>query len=142
MKILLLGATGNLGRRLVPALLAHNHTITLLIRPSSVSKLPTIFSPSLLPLISSIVEGDATNSSDVKKAMIENQIEGIVNVAGTQVKRGEEFLLPKIAKAVTSAAVDVGRERKRDGGRELRAWITAGLGIMKYPGTGWEIQDL
>ncbi|KAF8862876.1 hypothetical protein BDZ45DRAFT_798782 [Acephala macrosclerotiorum] len=143
MRILLLGATGNLGRRLVLALLAHNHTITLLIRPSSLSKLPSLFSPSLLSQVHTVAEGDATNAADIKKAIMENEIEGIINVAGTQVSRGEEFLLPKIAKAVTSAAVEVGRERKRDGkgGKELRAWITAGLGIMKYPGTGWEIQD-
>ncbi|CZR57960.1 uncharacterized protein PAC_07850 [Phialocephala subalpina] len=136
MRILLLGATGNLGTRLVPALLAHNHVITILIRTSSLSKLPTLFSPSLLPQISVIAEGDATNVADIKKAIVENGIEGIVNVAGTQVKKGE-FLLPKIAKAVTSAAVEVGHER----GKSLRVWITAGLGIMKYPGTGWEIQD-
>lgn len=146
MRILLLGATGNLGSRLVPALLAHHHILTILIRSSSLSKLPTLFSPSLLAQIHTIAEGDVTIAADIKKIILENDIEGIVNVAGTQVKKGE-FLLPKIAKAVMSASVEVNKERADEGkggkGKEgLRVWITAGLGIVRYPGTEYLIQDL
>jgi len=43
----------------------------------------------------------------------------------------QEFLLPKIAKAVMDAAVAVGRER----GVPLRAWLVSGMNILQYPGT-------
>jgi uncharacterized protein YbjT (DUF2867 family) len=35
MKVLLLGATGNLGSRLVPALLTHNHNVVAYVRSAS-----------------------------------------------------------------------------------------------------------
>ena len=130
MRILLLGGTGNLGLRCIPALLAHNHTLTVYIR--NIPKLQSLIS---LPLLNSvtIVQGDATDSASIKKALIEHDIEGIVDVAGNQVFPWQEFLLPKIAKAVCEAAVEVGAER---GGKPLRVWITGGMGELEYPGTG------
>jgi len=132
MRVLLLGSTGNLGRRLLPALLSYNHTVTLLIRPSSTHKLPLLFSPSLISQISGVVEGDATSVSDIRDAIEKYEIEGVVNVAGNQdrspaakKKRKEEgkgFLLERIARAVSEAAVEVGRKR----GKVLGVWITAG----------------
>lgn len=140
MRVLLLGGTGSLGRRLIPALLAHNHKLTLYLR--SPSKLTPLISPSLLAQISSIEVGDGTDSARIKQVLVEHDIEAIINVAGTQVRSWQEFLLPKIAKAVTDAAVEVSKSRIQRGERELRVWITGGLGIMKYPETGKLIQDL
>ncbi|KUJ15513.1 uncharacterized protein LY89DRAFT_783645 [Mollisia scopiformis] len=137
MRILLLGGTGNLGRRLIPALLSHNHTLTLLLR--NPSKLTSLITPNLHALISAIETGDATDAAAIKRTLVAHDIEAIINVAGDQVRSGEEWVLPKIAKAVTEAAIQVSEERGK--GRELRVWITCGLGIAAYPGTGRLIQD-
>ena len=75
--------------------------------------------------------GDATHSASIKRALVDHEIEGIVNVAGTQVPPGTEYLLPKIAKAVAVAAVAVGKDR----GTPLRAWLVSGMNILQYPGT-------
>ena len=76
--------------------------------------------------------GDATDSNAIKQAILDHDIEAIVNTAGTQVPKGQEPLLPKIAKAVTAAAIRVGEERRW---RPLRAWLVSGMGILQYPGT-------
>lgn len=128
MRVLLLGGTGNLGTRCIPALLAHKHIVTLYVR--NPSKLRLLISTSALEQ-TTIVVGDATDSAGIKQAILEHNIEAILNVAGNQVPPGQELLLPKIAKAVTDAAVAVGRER----GTPLRAWLVSGMNILRYPGT-------
>jgi uncharacterized protein YbjT (DUF2867 family) len=135
MRVLLLGATGNLGSRCIPALIAHKHILTIFVR--NPAKLRSLVSASLFERVNAIVEGDVTDSAALKKAILDHNIEGIINVAGNQVKFWEEFLLPKIARAVADAAVQVGKQR----GTPLRAWITSGLGILEYPGTNYLIQD-
>src|SRR6266536_4786028 len=127
MRVLLLRGTGNLGLRCVPALLAQNHVLTLYVR--NPQKLRSLVSPELFSLVEAVVVGDATDSAGIKKAIVDHDIEAIINVAGTQVRFWEEYLLPKIAKAVADAAIAVGKER----GRPLRVWITSGLGILEYP---------
>ncbi|KAG0645356.1 hypothetical protein D0Z07_8896 [Hyphodiscus hymeniophilus] len=128
MRVLLLGGTGNLGSRCIPAFLAHEHIVTLYVR--NPAKLQLLLSPAVLKK-TTIVTGDATDSEGIKKAILAHNIEAVINVAGTQVKPGEEPLLPKIAKAVTDAAVAVRKER----GIPLRAWLVSGLSILEYPGT-------
>jgi putative NADH-flavin reductase len=135
MRVLLLGATGNLGSRCLPALIAHRHIVTVIVR--NPAKLRSLVSASLLERINAIVEGDVTDSAALKRVLLDHDIEGIIDVAGNQVKFWEEFLLPKIARAVVDAAVLVGRQR----GKPLRAWITSGIGILQYPGTNYLIQD-
>lgn len=78
-----------------------------------------------------MVVGDATDAAGIKKAILDHDIEAIVDVAGNQVLPWKEYLLPKIAKAVTDAAIAVGKER----GRPLRAWLVSGMSILQYPGT-------
>jgi uncharacterized protein YbjT (DUF2867 family) len=136
MRVLLLGGTGNLGLRCIPALLAHKHIVTLYVR--NPSKLQLLVSPSVIEKTAVFV-GDATDPAGIKKAILDHDIEAIVNVAGTQVPPWQEPLLPKIAKAVTEAAVAVGKER----GRPLRAWLVTGLTVLLYPGTpnSYLIQD-
>ncbi len=135
MRVLLLGGTGNLGLRLIPALIAHKHILTIYVR--NISKLRSLVSAELLERAGAIVVGDATDSAALKKAILDHDIEAIVDVAGNQVLPWKEYVLPKIAKAVSDAALEVEQER----GRPLRAWVTSGMGIMKYPGTPWLIQD-
>lgn len=131
MRVLLLGATGNLGLRCIPALLAHSHTLTVYVR--NIPKLHTLVSPALISQLNAIVQGDATDAEGIKKAIREHDIEGIIDVAGNQVWPWYEYVLPAIAKAVRDAAITVGKER---GGKPLRVWVTGGMGCMEYPGSG------
>lgn len=130
MRVLLLGATGNLGLRCIPALLAHKHTLIVYIR--NVEKLHSLVSPAIISQLTAIVKGDATDSAGIKNAIIEHDIEAIIDVAGNQVLPWKEHLLPKIARAVSDAAIEAGRER----GRPLRVWVTTGIGSLEYPGSG------
>ncbi|KAK4951726.1 hypothetical protein LTR10_009645 [Elasticomyces elasticus] len=135
MRVLLLGATGNLGSRLIPALLAHRHTVTVYVR--SPDKLRGLISTALYDNIT-ITTGDAMDSAAVEAAIRANNCDAIVNTAGNRMPSGQEQILGKIAASVTSAAIRVGRER----GKPFRAWLIGGLGSLKYPGTeGWKLQD-
>lgn len=139
MRVLLLGATGNLGLRLIPALVAHGHTLIIYVR--NIPKLHSLVDSSLTshPLVT-IVPGDALDSARVKQVLIEYEVEGIINTAGTLVplwKGEDEFILPKIAHSVSDAAIEVGKER----GTPLRAWFLGGMGLLDYPGTQYQLQD-
>ena len=135
MRVLLLGATGSLGSRCLPALIAHKHVVTVFVR--NVSKFRLMMTPSLLEKVHSIVEGDVTDAAALKQALLDYDIEGIIDVAGNVSPPWKDFLLPKIATAVTEAGVAVGEKR----GKPLRAWITSALVIMKYPGTDYLVLD-
>ena len=135
MRILLLGATGNLGRRLVPALLAHGHTVTAMVR--SVDKLRSLLPQDLFSRISTI-QGDALDSAAVEAALREHNCDAVMNTAGNFVLGGKQVLGP-IATSVSTAAIRVAKNR---GGKPLRAWFIGGIGSLEYPGTGgWQIQD-
>ena len=134
MRVLLLGATGNLGLRLIPALLAHKHDVTVFVR--SVSKLKSLVSPALIAMIV-IVCGDATDSTAVKTAILENDCNVVVDTAGNQVLPWKEYQLPKIAKSVADAAVAVGRER----GKPLRAWFMGAIALLQCPGTDYLVGE-
>jgi len=97
-----------------------------------------MMSPEIIQRLESIVVGDATDSAAIAKTIRDHDIEAIIDVAGNQVLPWKEHLLPKIGKAVSDAAIAVGKER----GAPLRAWITAGIGLLKIPGTPYLIQDL
>ncbi len=104
MRVLLLGATENLGK------------VVVCVR--SLSKLQSLV-PSTVLCQLSIVVGDATDSTSIEQAIIDNDCDSVVDTAGNQVLPWKEYLLPKIARAVTEAAVEVGLAR----GRPLRAWL-------------------
>jgi uncharacterized protein YbjT (DUF2867 family) len=141
-RVLLLGATGNRGSRLLPALLAHHHTVVAMVR--SQAKLATIMAPygstrvpTPIPNLT-IIEGDATDSSAIRRALLDHDCDTIADVAGNQVAPWKDPVLERIVRAVVDAAVAVGRER----GRPLRAWIIGGLSSLGYPGMeGYLIQD-
>jgi hypothetical protein len=96
-----------------------------------------MMSPAILERLESIVVGDVTDSPALENTIRDHNIEGIIDVAGNQVLPWKEYLLPKIAKAVSNAAITVGKER----GAPLRVWVTAGLGLMQKPGTSYLIQE-
>jgi nucleoside-diphosphate-sugar epimerase len=134
MRVLLLGATGNLGQRLIFSLLAHKHTLTLYVR--NPQKLADLVPSHILDKVT-VVVGDATDSEGIYKALVENNCNAIVDTAGNQVLPWQEYLMPKIARAVMDAAL----RYKEEKGTPLRAWFLNGLGNLKYPGKEYDLQD-
>ena len=118
----------------MPALLAHQHDLILYVRYPS--KLESLFSTAVLDRVK-VTVGDATDSTTIKQALIDHNVEAVVNVAGNQVRLGKEPLLPKIAKAVSDAVVAVGHE----GHQALRLWLVSGFNVLTYPGTPYLFDD-
>lgn len=83
MRVLLLSATGNLGSCCLQAFIAHKHTVIVVVR--NMPKLQSIMSPALLEQIHAIVEGNATDSAALEKAILDHNIEGIIDIAGNVV---------------------------------------------------------
>ena len=129
MKVLVLGATGNVGSRLVPSLLSHGHRVVAYVR--SASKLESLLPASVHQQIT-VAQGDAFDSKAIKKAILDNDCDAIINTAGLAgMAPWVKSDLPLIVRAVVDAACEVGKERKSP----LRAWILGGLTAMNYPGT-------
>ncbi|KAJ8103330.1 hypothetical protein POJ06DRAFT_247259 [Lipomyces tetrasporus] len=129
MKVLLLGATGNLGIRLIPALLSHNLTVVAFVRSSA--KLSSMLPSAILSEIT-IVEGDAKSSDLIKKAILDNDCDAVVNTAGlAALLPWKSSELPAIFAAVVQAAKEAGAQQKK----ALRVWFLAGLGLLDMPGT-------
>lgn len=128
MKVLLIGATGNIGTRLIPALLTHNHTVTAYVR--SPTKLQSQLPPEIHQKIS-VIQGDAKDSHAIRQAILSAKCEGVVNTAGVAAMApwGKSDL-PEIFRAVFDA-VKLGGEQERP----LRVWFLGGLGVLYYPGT-------
>lgn len=136
MRVLLLGGTGNLGSRLIPALLAHSHVVTAFVR--SKSKLQGIISPALFERIT-IYEGDGLDSEAVEDAIRKNNCDAIMQTSGNiKLPPWGYQVLGKLAESISSAAIRVGKDR----GKPLRAWFIGGCNSLEYPGTGgMEIND-
>lgn len=128
MKVLLLGATGNLGSRLLPALLAHGHTVIVVVR--SESKLRSLVHSSVLSS-ATIVTGDATDAAALTNALVTHKCNALVNAAGmTAVFSWQAPKMQGIEQAVVTAGVDASKTL----GWAIRMWVLGGLGVMDYPG--------
>lgn len=129
MRVLLLGATGNLGSRLVPALLTHNHSVVAYVR--SANKLKSLLPASVYQQLI-VSQGDATDPASIKKAILNNKCDAVVSTAGlAAMAPWGSSDLPKIFRSVLAAAREAGTERKKP----LRVWFLGGLGVLYYPGT-------
>lgn len=129
MHVLLLGATGNLGIRLIPALLTHSHSVTAFVRSSS--KLSSLLPASVYERIT-IVQGDATDSQAVNRAILDSKCDAVVNAAGVAAMApwGKSDL-PVIFRAALEGIKQASEERKKP----LRVWFLGGQGVLCYPGT-------
>ena len=85
MRLLLLGATGNSGRRILRFALDRGHQVTAFV--SDQNKLTEIFGPSL-PQGLQVVVGDIEKSSELNEAMAGHDI--VINAAG-YVTEGDRF---------------------------------------------------
>lgn len=130
MKILILGATGSFGLRLLPALLAHSHTLTIYVR--SPSKLRSLVTSALLshPNIT-IVTGDATDAAGIRDAIVKHKCDGVMNTAGqSAIFPWQKPAMQEIEKAVVEACVGASEEL----GWKLRVWFMGGAAVMDVPG--------
>lgn len=129
MRVLLLGATGNLGLRLIPALLTHSHTVIAYVR--SASKLQALLPATIHEKIA-VVQGDATDSQFIKLVILENKCDAVINTAGVAaLAPWASSDLPEIFRAVVGAVSEAGVEK----GAPLRVWMMGGQGVLFYPGT-------
>lgn len=136
MRVLVLGATGNLGSRLAPALLTHGHSIIAYVR--SASKLESLL-PSTVYEQVTIVQGNATDSQAIKQAIIDHKCDAVINTAGlAAVAPWAKSDLPVIFRAVLDAVRAVSTERKQI----LRVWFLGGQSVSYYPGTQSMLSDL
>lgn len=136
MKVLLIGATGNVGLRLVAALLTHGHSVVAYVRSSS--KLESLLPESIYRQIA-VVQGDATDSAAIKKAILDANCDAVVNTAGlAALPPWGKSDLPTIVRAVVDAVRDAGLERNKP----LRVWFLGGLGVLHYPGTKTMLSSL
>ncbi|KAK5163164.1 uncharacterized protein LTR77_010948 [Saxophila tyrrhenica] len=124
MRVLLLGATGNVGSRLLPSLVAHGHSVIVYVR--NPSKLPSPASA----CASAVVTGSATDSAAVESAILSHECDAVINAAGVAPVWGESGELPTIFAAVADAVEKV---QERRGGAPLRVWFLSGFGILDHP---------
>lgn len=136
MRVLLLGATGNLGSRLVPALLTHGHTVVAYVR--SPSKLEALLPATVYEQVT-IAQGDATDSTSIKKTIVDSNCDAVVSTAGVAaLAPWATSDLPAIFRSVLEAVREVGVERRR----AVRTWFVGGQGVLYYPGTQSMLSDL
>ncbi len=129
MKVLLIGASGNLGIRLVAALLTHGHSVVAFVRSST--KLESLLPASVYRQIA-IVQGDATDPVSIKRAILDASCDAVVNTAGlAALPPWGKSELPAIFHAVLDAVREAGLDRKQ----LLRTWFLAGMGVLYYPGS-------
>jgi putative NADH-flavin reductase len=129
MKVFLLGATGNLGSRLVAALLTHGHVVVTYVR--SPSKLESLLPASVYQQIT-VVQGDATDSNAIKKAILDTNCDAVVSAAGVAaLPPWGKSDLPEIFHAILEAVREASVERKSP----LRTWFMGGLSVLYFPGT-------
>jgi nucleoside-diphosphate-sugar epimerase len=129
MKVLVIGATGNFGLRLIPALHAHGHHVTAFVR--SLSKLEALLPESIYRQIS-VIKGSAKDTEAVERAILDEGCDAVINTAGlSAVAPWNHTDLPEIFRSVVEAVQRAGDIK----GGPLRAWFLGGQGVLNYPGT-------
>ena len=126
MKVLLLGVTGNVGSRMLPALLAHKHQVVAFVRT------PAKISTEITSKLDSIFVGSASDSAAIKSAILSHKCDAVVNAAGVASMTGltSQGEFPAIFAAVVQATLEARRER---GGAPIRCWLMSGFAILDSP---------
>ncbi len=135
MKVLVIGATGNMGLRLVAALLTHGHNVVAFVRSST--KLESLLPTSVYRQIT-VVQGDATDAASIKKAILDASCDAVVNTAGlAALPPWGKSELPAIFRSVLDGIRQASRERAKP----LRVWFMGGFGVLTYPGSDSMLSD-
>ena len=126
--VLLLGVTGNVGSRLLPALLAHKQKVVVYVRNER--KLRELVPSTILDKVA-VVNGDATDSAGIANALIEHDCDTIINSAGlAAIFPWSAPQMQGIIKAVATGAIDASKKLHRP----VRAWFLGGMSILDFPG--------
>lgn len=127
MPVLLIGATGNIGSRLLPALLAHKQKVVVYVRNEQ--KLRELISAAILSRVT-IVKGEATDSSSITSTLLEHNCDTLINSAGlASVLPWSKPSMQEIIRAVANGAVEA--SKKLD--HPIRAWFLGGMSILEFP---------
>lgn len=128
MNVLLLGGTGTLGSRLVPALLSHAHHVTILVQNKA--KFLNLMPPIIHNQVQ-VVEGDAKDGALIATTLQKQSISWIINAAGAASFFAKESNpLIDIAKATVQAADATIAKMKKP----IRVWFFGGLLLLDAPG--------
>ncbi|RBP14417.1 hypothetical protein DFR50_109171 [Roseiarcus fermentans] len=120
-RVLVLGAAGNLGRRVAASALAANHRVTAFVRSRATLE-ERWRAP--LPAAMRVVEGDVLDRARLGPAMRDCDV--VVSCAGNAFD-GDSFVQLFDAVASTAEAAL---------GRGGRVWMLAGLAVLDIPGAG------
>lgn len=127
MRVLLVGATGNVGSRLLASLASNKHEVIVYVRnPSKLSKEAT-------DCATTVIKGSATDSESIKSAILDHNCNALINAAGLAPMLGKSGDLPVIFAAVLKAALNAQDHR---GGEPLRCWFMSGFSILDSPVNG------
>lgn len=123
MKVLLLGATGNVGSRALPALIKHGHTVTAYVRS------PSKLAPEQRAVLANVVVGSVMDKSALKDAILAENCDAVFHAAGVaqmfgRSKTGE---YNKMFATVVAAIVEARHERR---GPAIRAWLMSGFTVL------------
>ncbi len=123
MKVLLLGATGNVGSRALPALIKHGHTVVAYVR--SASKI----APEKRAVLAGVVIGSATDKPALKNAILAHNCDAVFHAAGLAqpLGRSKTGEYNTIFATVVAAIVEARQERR---GPAIRAWLMSGFPMM------------
>jgi putative NADH-flavin reductase len=127
MKLFLLGATGNSGRRILKLAIARGHAVTALVRDQN--KFREVHG-SNLPQALRVVAGGIDGSPQLAAAMTGHEV--VINAAG-YVTEGATFT------ALVRNAIDAAATALGEGGR---FWQFGGAAVLDIPGTRMKGVDL
>jgi hypothetical protein len=121
-KVLLLGVTGNVGSRMLPALIKHGHTVVAYVRSTNKVTL------SVRAALDDVVIGSATDTLALKNAILTYSCDAVFHAAGSaQLWGSKTGEYNTIFSAVVAAIVEARRERH---GAAIRAWLMSGFPMM------------
>ncbi|KAH8886308.1 hypothetical protein GQ53DRAFT_828305 [Thozetella sp. PMI_491] len=124
MKLLLLGVTGNVGSRALPALIKHGHTVVAYVRS------PKKLTPAVRTVLADVVVGSATDTQALKNAILAHGCDGVFHAAGVAQQWGHSKTgeYNTIFAAVVAAIVEARQERC---GPAVRTWLMSGFPMLE-----------
>lgn len=123
MKVLLLGVTGNVGSRALPALIKHGHTVVAYVRSSN------RVTPAMRAVLADMVVGPVTDTSALKTAILAHDCDAVFHAAGSAKQWGHSKTgeYNTIFAAVVAAVVEARQECR---GAAIRVWLMSGFPMM------------
>ena len=123
MKVLLLGATGNVGGRALPALIKHGHTVVAFVRS------PNKLTPAARAVLTAVITGSTTDKSALKDAILTHNCDAVFHAAGVaqMMGRSKTGEYNQMFAAIVAAIVEAREERR---GPAIRAWLMSGFPML------------